>query len=166
MFFNDGWWYLDQEGDVRGGIVLDNLAAKHDLPQMIGVFVDPGVLDVEGTPTKHRSPEYDAFNDTYASYLLDEVLPIIRTSNAVSDDPMMRGICGGSSGGNAAVTAAWTRPDGLGRAIAFNPSFAQMPGGNPTRPCSLPKPAGRRVSSSTPLTAICTGTNASATGSL
>jgi len=131
MFFNDGWWYLDPDGDVRGGIVLDNLAAKRDLPQVIGVFVDPGVLDVNGTPTKHRNAEYDAFNDTYASFLLDEVLPIVRERYAVSDDPMMRGICGGSSGGNAAVTAAWSRPEGLGRAIAFNPSFAQMPGGNP-----------------------------------
>ncbi|WP_260215227.1 esterase family protein [Curtobacterium sp. PhB78] len=131
MFFNDGWWYLDPDGDVRGGIVLDNLAAKRDLPQMIGVFVDPGVLDVNGTPTKHRNAEYDAFNDAYASFLLDEVLPIVRERFVVSDDPMMRGICGGSSGGNAAVTAAWSRPEGLGRAIAFNPSFAQMPGGNP-----------------------------------
>lgn len=131
MFFNDGWWYLDPDGDVRGGIVLDNLAADEAIPQMIGVFVDPGVLDVDGVPTKHRNAEYDAFDDTYASFLLDEVLPLVGTRHAVSDDPMMRGICGGSSGGNAAVTAVWTRPDGLGRAIAFNASFAQMPGGNP-----------------------------------
>lgn len=131
MFFNDGWWYLDPEGDVRGGTVLDNLAATGDLPQTIGVFVDPGVLDVDGVPTKHRNAEYDAFDDRYATFLLDEVLPLVEARYAVADDPMMRGICGGSSGGDAALTAAWTRPDGIGRVIAFNASFAQMPGGNP-----------------------------------
>lgn len=131
MFFNDGWWYLDPASDVRGAVVLDNLAAAGDLPPMIGVCVDPGVLDVDGVPTKHRNAEYDAFNDDYASFLLDEVLPLVKERFAISLDPMMRGICGGSSGGDAAVTAVWSRPDGFGRAIAFNASFAQMPGGNP-----------------------------------
>lgn len=110
MFFNDGWWYLDPDGDVRGGVVLDNLAASHDVPQMIGVFVDPGSLDVDGTPIKNRNVEYDAFDDTYASLLLDEVLPTIRDRYAVSDGPMMRGICGGSSGGNAAVSGPGADP--------------------------------------------------------
>lgn len=62
-------------------------------------------------PTKNRNVEYDAFDDAYASFLLDEVLPLVRT--------------------RAALTAAWCRPDGFGRVISFNPSFAQMPGGNP-----------------------------------
>jgi len=54
MFFNDGWWYLDPAGDVRGAVVLDNLAASGELPPMIGVFVDPGVRDVDGAPSKNR----------------------------------------------------------------------------------------------------------------
>lgn len=131
MFFNDGWWYLDPAGDVRGATVLDNLAAAGELPPMIGIFVDPGVLDADGTPMKHRNAEYDAFDETYASFLLEEVLPLVESRVPVSADPMRRGICGGSSGGNAAMTAAWTRPDGIGRVITFNASFAQMPGGNP-----------------------------------
>jgi enterochelin esterase-like enzyme len=131
MFFNDGWGYLDPEGDVRGGVVLDNLAAASALPPMIGVFIDPGTLDAEGEPMKNRNAEYDPFDDTYASFLLEEVLPRVEERFTVSTDPMMRGICGGSSGGNAALTAAWWRPDSIGRVIAFNSSFAQMPGGNP-----------------------------------
>lgn len=131
MFFNDGWWYLDPDGDVRGAVVLNNLAAVGDLPPLVSVFVDPGVVDVDGVATKHRNAEYDAFDDTYASFLLDEVLPHLENRFPISSDPMMRGICGGSSGGNAALTAAWFRPDGIGRVIAFNSSFAQMPGGNP-----------------------------------
>jgi len=131
MFFNDGWWYLDPEGDVRGGIVLDNLAARGELPPMVGVFVDPGLRDADGTPVKNRNAEYDAFDGRYASLLLDEVLPLVEDHYKISTDPAMRGICGGSSGGNAALTAAWTRPDAIGRVIAFNASFTQMPGGNP-----------------------------------
>ena len=131
MLFNDGWWYLDPEGDVRGGIVLDNLAAQGAVPPMIGVFVDPGVLDADGEPTRNRNAEYDAFDDRYATFLADEVLPVVEERFTLSGDPGMRGVCGGSSGGNAAVTAVWMRPDVLGRAISFNGSFAQMPGGNP-----------------------------------
>jgi enterochelin esterase-like enzyme len=131
MFFNDGWWYLDPEGDVRGATVLDNLAAQGDVPPMIGVFIDPGMRNVDGVPTKNRNAEYDGFTGDYASFLIEEVLPLVEQRFTISAEPMMRGICGGSSGGNAAVTAAWTRPDGFGRAIAFNASFAQMPGGNP-----------------------------------
>ncbi|MCR2827264.1 enterochelin esterase, partial [Microbacterium sp. zg.Y909] len=55
MFFNDGWWYLDPEGDVRGATVLDNLSAAGDLPPMVSVFVDPGVLHVDAVPMKHRN---------------------------------------------------------------------------------------------------------------
>lgn len=131
MVFNDGWWYLDPAGAVRAGIVLDNLAATGALPPVTGVFVDPGTLDVDGVPTKHRNAEYDAFDSAYADFLLDEVLPLVETRFRISSDPTGRGICGGSSGGNAAFTAAWWRPDGFGRVIAFNASFAQMPGGNP-----------------------------------
>ena len=131
MFFNDGWWYLDPDGDVRGATVLDNLSAVGDLPPMVSVFVDPGVLNVDAVPTNNRNAEYDSFDETYGSFLLEEVLPLIEHRFKVSSDPMMRGVCGGSSGGNAAVTAAWCRPDAIGRVIAFNASFAQMPRGNP-----------------------------------
>ncbi len=136
MFFTDGWWYLDPAGDVRGGVVLDNLAARGELPPMVGVFVDPGVYGDpggagDGAPTKNRNVEYDAADDRYASFLVEEVLPLVEERFAVSSDPMMRGICGGSSGANAALAAVWTRPDAFGRAITFNASFAQLPGGNP-----------------------------------
>lgn len=128
MIFNDGWWYLDPDGDVRAGIVLDNLAPE--LPPIVSVFVDPGLFPGSAEP-KNRNNEYDAGDGRYAGFLLDEVLPRVAESVALTDDPRLRGICGGSSGGNGAFTAAWQRPDGIRRAIAFNASFAQIPGGNP-----------------------------------
>ncbi|WP_374971063.1 alpha/beta hydrolase [Terrabacter sp. BE26] len=133
MVFNDGWWYLDPDGDVRGGVVLDNLVHQGDLPVTIGVFVDPGVFADRDDPDarKNRNAEYDAFDDRYVTFLLDEVLPLVRQRYSVSDDPDRWGICGGSSGGNAAFTAAWLRPDRFRRVVAFLSSFAQMPGGNP-----------------------------------
>jgi enterochelin esterase-like enzyme len=40
MVFLDGNGYL---GDgIRVPVVLDNLIARHELPPMIGIFVDPG----------------------------------------------------------------------------------------------------------------------------
>ncbi|WP_292715721.1 hypothetical protein [Microbacterium sp. 13-71-7] len=59
------------------------------------------------------------------------MLPLVARRWSISADPDAMGICGGSSGGNAAFTTAWQRPDSLRRVIAFNPSFAQMPDGNP-----------------------------------
>lgn len=130
MLFNDGWWYLDPDGAVRAGIVLDNLAAAHQTPPMVGVFVDPGVFPASETP-KNRNAEYDDADGRYAGFLNDEVLARVADLHSLSPLPADRGICGGSSGGNAAFTAAWNRPDAFGRVLAFNPSFAQMPGGNP-----------------------------------
>ena len=131
MFFNDGWWYLDPGGDVRAGVVLDNLAAARDLPPLIGVFVDPGLTQTADGPVKNRNVEYDAFDSRYADLLIDEVLPLVAAHHAVSMDAGAHGICGGSSGGDAAFTAAWSRPGAFRRALCFNASFAQMPGGNP-----------------------------------
>lgn len=128
MVFNDGWWYLDPDGDVRGGVVLDNLVHQGAIPPLIGVFVDPGIRE-DGE--KNRNREYDAFDARYADFLVEEVLPAVGEHHLLSERAADRGICGGSSGGNAAFTAAWSRPDRFGRVIAFNASFAQMPGGNP-----------------------------------
>ena len=130
MVFNDGWWYLDPAGDVRAGIVLDNLAHRAEIPSLVSVFVDPGVFP-DATNPKNRNAEYDAADARYAGFLLDEVLPRVAETHALRPEPDRRGICGGSSGGNGALTAAWQRPDGIRRVISFNGSFAQMPGGNP-----------------------------------
>lgn len=133
MVFLDGWWYLDPSGDVRGGTVLDNLTHAGAIPPTVGVFVDPGVRTTEADPQarKNRNIEYDAFDDTYANFLAEEVMPLAAEHAPLSENPEHWGICGGSSGGNGAFTTAWMRPDRFRRVIAFLSSFAQMPGGNP-----------------------------------
>ena len=128
VLFNDGWWYLDPEGDVRAGVVLDNLAAQRAIPPTVGIFVDPGIRTASEDP-KNRNVEYDAADGRYVSFLVDEVLPRVATLHTLAAGG--HGICGGSSGGDAAFAAGWQRPEVFRRVIAFNPSFAQMPDGNP-----------------------------------
>ncbi|WP_245605938.1 alpha/beta hydrolase [Promicromonospora kroppenstedtii] len=131
--FQDGWWYLDPDGDVRGAIVLDNLVHSGDIPVTVGVFVDPGVFESVGDPSlrKNRNAEYDAFDSRYGSFLVDEIVREVRSHVNVSDNPDRWAIIGGSSGGDCAFTAAWHHTDRFRRVVCFLSSFAQIPGGNP-----------------------------------
>jgi enterochelin esterase-like enzyme len=133
LVFQDGWWYLDPDGELRGGIVLDNLVHHGRIPVTIGVFVDPGVFEDVEDPVgrKNRNVEYDASDDRYGRFLLDEIVPMVRRRFTITDDPERWGIVGGSSGGNCALTAAWHLPDRFRRVLCLVSSFAQMPGGNP-----------------------------------
>jgi sugar lactone lactonase YvrE len=48
----------------------------------------------------------------------------------LTDDPNLRGICGSSSGGSCAFTAAWERPDYFRRVVSFIGSFSNLRGAN------------------------------------
>jgi enterochelin esterase family protein len=124
MVFQDGHVYLDPEGIFRTGVVFDNLAHRGEIPSVIGVFVDPG-------EPGNRNAEYDAFDETYANFLLTEILPNVQANYSISDDPNRWAICGGSSGGNCALTVAWHRPDRFRRVVSMQGSFVQIPGGDP-----------------------------------
>lgn len=112
---------LRPRGRGARGVVLDNLVESGETPVIIGVFVDPG----------NRNTEYDAFDEVHSTFIHDKVIDPIESRWNIDSLPSRRGICGGSSGGNASITAAWTRADLFGRAVSFLGSFAQMPGGNP-----------------------------------
>jgi enterochelin esterase-like enzyme len=133
VVFQDGHGYLDPEDEERGAVVLDNLIHRGDLPVTVGVSVDPGVFEDAEDPEhrKNRNAEYDAFDDRYITFLLEEILPEVTRRWSITDDHDHWGICGFSSGGNCAFTAAWLRPDTFRRVICCLPSFAQMPDGNP-----------------------------------
>lgn len=130
IVFLDGQWYLDPKGEVRGAIVLDNLIHSGDIPVTVGLFVDPGIL-ADAQDPKNRNIEYDAFDDRLVTFLLTEIIPQVAQRYSITDNPDRWGICGGSSGGNGAFTAAWLRPDKFRRVICFLSSFVQMPTGNP-----------------------------------
>jgi enterochelin esterase family protein len=122
MVFQDALWYLNLDFEVRAPVVFDNLIHKGEMPVTVVVAVEP---------SQNRNAEYDACDAAYATFLVEEILPAVRSEYAITDDPDEWAIAGGSSGGNCAFTAAWFRPDRFRRVYCSSGSFVQMPGGNP-----------------------------------
>lgn len=133
MVFQDGHNYQRRDGDFRATVVMDNLIHKQQIPVMIGVFVDPGHKK-DALPEKrgwkpqpeNRSFEYDTLSDDYARFLLEDVLPKVESEYNITQDPAGRGICGISSGGICAFTAAWERPDKFSKVISHIGSFTNI----------------------------------------
>lgn len=119
--------------------VMDNLIASGEMPVTIGVFVNPGVVyDAEGDVVRYnRCKEFDATDDLFAQFLEKEVLAKIegmQTASGktihLSHDANDRAITGASSGGIAAFTAAWNRPDLFSRVYTTVGTFVAMRGGH------------------------------------
>src|SRR3954453_2542729 len=75
LIFLDGSGYA---GDgVRVPVVLDNLIAKHDLPPMAAIFIDPGVMPALSADAQNRYErifEYDSLTPRFANFLIDELI--------------------------------------------------------------------------------------------
>lgn len=135
MVFQDGHAYVSERGDFRVPIVFDNLIHAGAMPVTIGVFVNPGhradELPKPGWGGKdNRSVEYDTLSDAYVRFLLEELLPKVQESVRITDDPERRAICGISSGGICAFTAAWQRPDAFRKVLSHVGSFTNIRGGH------------------------------------
>ena len=131
MVFQDGGGYLNRDGPVRAAAVFDTLLAKAEMPPTVGVFVMPGRL--EGVAdTVQRSREYDSVTDAYVRFLTQDLLPFVEAEIGckLATDPAQRTICGISSGGICAFTAAWYRPDAFGRVLSHCGSFTAIRGGH------------------------------------
>ena len=130
MVFQDGSAFVK---DDRVPIVFDNLIQSGAMPVTIGIFINPGtppVLSNKHQPRWNRSYEYDGLGDRYARFLTEEILPEVAKHYNLSSDPNGRAIAGLSSGGIAAFTAAFTRPDAFRRVMSFIGSFANLRGGD------------------------------------
>ncbi len=132
MVFQDGRNYVNDEGQWRVPTVLDNLINRGEMPVTIGVFVNPGVVSGGdgGQDRFNRSFEYDTVSDRYASFIIDEILPEVRKSYSVTDDPNLCGIGGSSSGAIAAFGVAWHRPDKFRRVFSTVGTYVGLRGGN------------------------------------
>jgi gluconolactonase len=135
MIYQDGAGYVSETGGSRATIVMDNLIAEGSMPVTIGIFVDPGVtpgLTADHMARYHRSLEYDGLGDMYARFLIEDLVPEVekRYNLKISANPDDRGVIGGSSGGIAAFTAAWERPDSFHRVISYIGSFTNLRGGD------------------------------------
>jgi len=129
MVFQDGDGYL--KGAFNTPTVLDNLIYRKELPVIIGIFINPGVIPQQGKPAiSKRSEEYDTLSNAYARFLVEEILPEVAKNYNLSKDPNDRAICGISSGGICAFTVAWEMPDQFGKVLSHVGSFTNIRGGH------------------------------------
>jgi gluconolactonase len=131
MVFQDGGGMVSETGSFRVPVVFDNLIHRKEMPVTVGVFINPGVMLPQSPDHQgryNRSYEYDALGDRYARFLSEEILAEVGKQYNLSKDPNDRAIAGSSSGGSAAFTAAWTRPDLFHRVLSFIGSFVNLRG--------------------------------------
>ncbi len=133
MIFQDGQWYQSEKDSFRVPIVFDNLIHKKEMPVTIGVFLQPGTVpgsDKGKKARSNRSFEYDRLSDQYAIFLEKEILPAVGKQYNLRQDANGRAICGISSGGICAFTAAWERPDLFSKVLSHVGSFTNIRGGD------------------------------------
>jgi enterochelin esterase-like enzyme/sugar lactone lactonase YvrE len=129
MIFLDGDLFLSNS--VRVPVVFDDLIATHDLPPLIGIFVDPGTLPTLSDQAQSRVErifEYDSLSDRYSRFLLEELIPQVAKKYNLSKDPNDRALCGVSTGAVGAFMAAWNRSDQFHRALSFIGTYVAMKG--------------------------------------
>jgi enterochelin esterase family protein len=134
MVFQDGHKYVNVEQEYRVPIVFDNLIHRGEMPVTIAIFVNPGqrgeTLPADPWRADNRSAEYDSLGDQYARFLVDEMLPEVEKTYKMDLYPGRHAICGASSGGIAAFTVAWERPDQFRKVISHIGSFTNIRGGH------------------------------------
>ncbi|MEP3482315.1 MAG: alpha/beta hydrolase-fold protein [Fuerstiella sp.] len=115
---------------------LDNLTisdnAERRIPAFIAIAVQNGGDDSKGS---QRGLEYDTMSDRFARFINDEVLPAVVSDSkiraaypniALTEDPWGKGVMGCSSGGAAALTMGWFRPDLFRRLITYSGTFVDQ----------------------------------------
>ncbi len=132
LVFQDGQRATHPEGSLRVPQVMDNLIAKGQMPVTIGIFITPGNTS-ESYPDNlgmsnpnHRAQEYDALDDRYARFLIEEMLPTVGKRFNLTKDPEQRAIAGTSSGAICAFTVAWQRPDYFRKVYSAIGSFVSI----------------------------------------
>jgi enterochelin esterase-like enzyme len=136
VVFQDGQRAVNPKGVIRAPVVLDNLIHKKEIPVTIGIFVTPGHKGTEYPATlgtmnpNNRSVEYDSLGDAFPKLIVDEILPDVAKKYTLTKDPAERAIAGFSSGGIAAFTVAWERPDAFRRVYSAIGSFTNLRGGH------------------------------------
>ena len=132
LVFQDGQRATNPAGSLRVPQVLENLIHRKDIPVTIGIFITPGHRgDVypedlgTGNPN-NRAAEYDALDDAYTRFLVEEMLPEVGKSYSLTSDPAGRAIGGSSSGAICAFTVAWHRPDQFRNVVSLIGSYTSI----------------------------------------
>jgi iron(III)-enterobactin esterase len=115
---------------------LDNLTISKDpnrkLPAFVAIAIQNGGNDGKNS---ERGLEYDTMSDRLARFVHEEVLPAVVNNKdikaayakfALTDNPWGRAVMGCSSGGAAALSMGWFRPDLFRRLIAYSGTFVDQ----------------------------------------
>ncbi|PHS06947.1 MAG: enterobactin esterase [Blastopirellula sp.] len=115
---------------------LDNLTISKNpdrkLPAFIAISVQNGGNDSYGS---QRGLEYDTMSGRLALFINDEVLPAVLNNAeikaaypniAFTENPWGKATMGCSSGGAAALTMGWFRPDLFRRLITYSGTFVDQ----------------------------------------
>ena len=125
MVFQDGGGYKNYTPTI-----FDNLIAKGEMPVTVGIFIQPGHFpDQHIADGRQRSIEYDTLSDTYARFLLEEILPEVEKTTKLRHDAASRAIGGLSSGAICAWTVAWERPNEFSKVLSWIGSFTGIASG-------------------------------------
>lgn len=132
--------YIGLDGQLCDAAnVMESLYKSGEMPLTIGVFLQPGVIRAaDGEVLRYnRSNEFDSTDPRFAEFIETELLPAVkalRTDDGreivLSECAADRMIFGLSSGGIAAFTAAWHRPDLFSKVFSGCGTFVPMRGGN------------------------------------
>lgn len=115
---------------------LDNLTISKDparkLPAFVAISIENGGNDGKGS---QRGLEYDTMSDRLARFVQEEVFPVVLNHPEIkaaypklmlTDDPWGRAAMGCSSGGAAALSMGWFRPDLFRRLITYSGTFVDQ----------------------------------------
>lgn len=122
QIWGDGQMYTKRMTSYRVLETLDNLHQAKRIPLTVNIFVQPGTAG----GTAMRSKEYDTVDDTYARYILEEILPEVGKSVKMRQDGYSRMFTGESSGGICAFNAAYFKPEEFSRVLSWIGSFAAL----------------------------------------
>jgi iron(III)-enterobactin esterase len=105
--------------------ILDNLIAQNRMPAMVAILISSGGGDAQG---HERGREYDTMSGLYATFIENEVLPLVEKNAGVklTKDPEGRATMGSSSGGSAALAMAWYRNDLYHRVLTTSGTFVNQ----------------------------------------
>jgi enterochelin esterase-like enzyme len=123
-----------QDGDnyiLRLPNILDSMIAAKRVPVMIAIMANSGGGNSKGS---ERGLEYDTVSDRFVTWVETELLPKVTATYNVTltSDPNGRATLGGSSGGAAAFTMGWFRPDLYRRILTYSGTFVNQE--SPTDP--------------------------------
>jgi len=109
IFFHDGNEYLNLGYAQQ---VLDYLIANHEIPPVIGIFVDP----------TNRNEEY-SYDLDFMNMFVNELVPWVDANYRTLVGPENRAVAGVSLGGLSALLFTLQHPDVFGNCGAYSPAI-------------------------------------------